>query len=45
MPSSDKLIDCLRLSDDALTLPVGTVENDRCPFAGAAVPLICPDSG
>ena len=33
-PSSERLIEFRRLSEDKLALPVGTVENDWCPFTG-----------
>lgn len=46
-PSSEDRIERLRSSEDVLIeLPVGTVENERCPLTGIVLcALILPDSG
>jgi hypothetical protein len=46
-PSTDDRTECLRSKDVVLIeVPVGTVENERCPFGAAEFPFIGrPDSG
>ncbi len=46
-PSKDDWAESLRSKDDVLLeVPVGTVENERCPFGAAEFPFIGrPDSG
>jgi hypothetical protein len=46
-PSKDDWAESLRSKDEVLLdVPVGTVENERCPFGAAEFPFIGrPDSG
>jgi hypothetical protein len=47
-PSTDDRTECLLLSKEVVLteVPVGTVENDRCPFGTVVFPFIGrPDSG